>query len=273
MSDSSPLAFYVVDNRSDEILYFNSQFCEMWGIEYIAERMRSGELKNCDIIADCLPVLIDVSAFAASSKSPHDEENRITIDDEIAFTGDRTICRFSTQIRDDDDVYFGRFYIFEDISARKQAEAAAVDGKSEQTEGPGLMAEFTALESPHLLFIDDDQSVLKLFEQLLEHRGYRFSGFTDPVVAMNTVRAHPFEFDAVVTDYNMPAMAGLEVARTLHQIRPDLPLAVASGFVDEDLREGAHAAGVQCVIAKPFTSAQLYEMLERMLPGHLPQLR
>ncbi|MBD3562769.1 PAS domain S-box protein, partial [Planktothrix sp. FACHB-1355] len=35
MANASPLAFYVVDNRTDSILYFNHRFCEIWGIEHL----------------------------------------------------------------------------------------------------------------------------------------------------------------------------------------------------------------------------------------------
>jgi PAS domain S-box-containing protein len=122
MSNSSPFGFLVVDNRTDEILYFNQQFCEIWGITHLAERMRQGELKNNDIIPHCFPVLADVEAFAESCKPLQSELNRIVLEDEISFVGDRTIQRFTTQIRGKNDEYYGRFYIFEDITKRKQEE-------------------------------------------------------------------------------------------------------------------------------------------------------
>lgn len=123
MADVSPLAFFVVDNRTDAILYFNDRFCQIWGISHLADRMRRGELKNNDIIPDCLPMLANVPAFAASCEPLQSEDNRVVIEDEIPFTDGRTIRRFSTQIRDEQDRYFGRLYLFEDITARKRAEA------------------------------------------------------------------------------------------------------------------------------------------------------
>jgi PAS domain S-box-containing protein len=124
MADASPLAFFVVDNRSDEILYFNQRFCEIWGLQHHAEGMRRGELKNNDIIPDCIPLIADLPAFIESCKPLQSETNRTVIEDEIAFTDGRTIRRFSAQIRNESDRYFGRLYLFEDITPRKQAEAA-----------------------------------------------------------------------------------------------------------------------------------------------------
>lgn len=124
MTDTSLLAFYVVDNRTDEILYFNHRFCEIWGIEHLEAQMQLGALKNNDLIPACIQLIADVPAFAETCKPLQSEENRCTIEDEIVFVDGRTIRRFSSQIRDSQDRYFGRLYIFEDITARKQAEAA-----------------------------------------------------------------------------------------------------------------------------------------------------
>jgi len=122
MSSASPIGYLVVDNRTDEIRFFNKRFCEIWGIEHLAERMERGELKHQDIISDCLPVLADVPAFAASCAPLQSEASRVVIDDEIPFTGGRTIRRYSTQLRGADDRFYGRFYLFEDVTRHKQAE-------------------------------------------------------------------------------------------------------------------------------------------------------
>lgn len=123
MADASPLAFFVVDNRTDEILYFNQRFCEIWELQHRAERMRRGELKNNDIIPDCIPLIADLPAFIESCKPLQSEDNRTVVEDEIEFTDGRTIRRFSAQIRNERDRYFGRLYLFEDITPRKEAAA------------------------------------------------------------------------------------------------------------------------------------------------------
>ncbi len=122
MANASPLAFYVVDNRTDEILYFNHRFCEIWGIQHLEERMQRGELRNNALIWDCLAVVADIPAVAESCKPLQSEDNRVVVEDEILFKDGRTIRRFSRQIRDEQDRYFGRLYLFEDISDRKHAE-------------------------------------------------------------------------------------------------------------------------------------------------------
>ncbi|HEY9596308.1 MAG TPA: GAF domain-containing protein, partial [Cyanophyceae cyanobacterium] len=122
MTSASPLAFYVVDNCTDTIVYFNHRFCEIWKIEHLEEQLCQGEFKNTDLFPHCLPLLTDTSAFVNTYKALQLQENRAVVEDEIALVDGRTLRFFSTQIRDKFDRYFGRLYLFEDVSDRKQAE-------------------------------------------------------------------------------------------------------------------------------------------------------
>ncbi len=120
-----------------------------------------------------------------------------------------------------------------------------------------------------LLYIDDEEALVDLMRRLLERQGYRVSTFTDPRKAMETLRTDPSAFDLVVSDYNMPHMSGLDVARATREIRGDLPVAVTSGFIDQRLLSLSEAAGVRELIVKPVDRAKLCEALQR-LAGSAP---
>jgi len=115
-----------------------------------------------------------------------------------------------------------------------------------------------------ILCLDDDESVMHTMKQLLELRGHRVSGYINQREALDTIRAAPGRFDVVVTDYNMPGMQGLDVARKVRAIQADLPVVVTSGFIDEELRIGAEAAGVRALIPKPFMLKDFYAVVERL---------
>jgi CheY-like chemotaxis protein len=119
-------------------------------------------------------------------------------------------------------------------------------------------------QGKHVLYVDDDESIVFLMTRLLERQGYRVSGYTDPREALAAVRAKPNEFDMAVTDYNMPGMSGLDVARALKEIRGDLPVAMASGYITDELRTLAPAAGVSELIYKPNTIEELCEAVARL---------
>jgi CheY-like chemotaxis protein len=101
-----------------------------------------------------------------------------------------------------------------------------------------------------MMYVDDDESLVFLMERLLSRRGFQVRGFTDQVTALQLLRDEPAAFDMLITDYNMPGMTGLDLARIVRTLLPDLPIAVASGFIDEQLREQATAAGVGQIIFK-----------------------
>ena len=116
----------------------------------------------------------------------------------------------------------------------------------------------------HILYVDDDEALVFLVKRLLERRGCRVSAFTDQREALAALLAEPDSFDLLVTDYNMPGMSGLDVAREAKIIRADLPVAVASGFIDETLRANAHGAGVRELIFKASVADDLCAAIMRL---------
>ncbi len=118
-------------------------------------------------------------------------------------------------------------------------------------------------QGKHVLYLDDEEAIIFLMKRLLERQGYRVSGYTEPRKALAAVRADPAQFDLAVTDYYMPGMSGLEVAQALKEIRPDLPVVMASGYITEELRAKAPAAGIRELIYKPNTVEDLCEAVAR----------
>ncbi len=121
----------------------------------------------------------------------------------------------------------------------------------------------------HVLYMDDDHLLVDLFKRILQRRGYRVSGYLDPREGLAALKLNPNDFDLVLTDFNMPGLSGLEVAREAHAIRLDLPIAVISGFITEELKAQALAAGVSELILKPNAVDELCDIVHRLIhPGN-----
>ena len=144
--------------------------------------------------------------------------------------------------------------------------AVLVEDKSPsgEVEKPVLPEKPDAPAALQILYLDDDNTVLLLVKRLLERQGHKVTCFAEPRDALAALRNAPDLFQLVVTDYNMPGMQGLEVAREIRRIRADLPIAVTSGFIDEALRAGAEHNGVSELVAKPFAINELYAVVQRM---------
>ncbi len=112
-----------------------------------------------------------------------------------------------------------------------------------------------------ILFVDDDKSVLDSLRNLLTVHGFTVCAFSDQDAALEAIRIQPSDYDVVVTDYNMPGLSGLDVARRVREIRHDLPVVVSSGFIDDDLRAKAREAGVKELIPKPFDSHRFCKIM------------
>jgi two-component system, cell cycle sensor histidine kinase and response regulator CckA len=156
-------------------------------------------------------------------------------------------------------IYFPAVEAPADSAREAGAEPAPRHLRAEDGEAPIRQG-----QGKSMLYLDDDESIVFLMTRLLERQGYRVSGYTDPQEALTAVRAEPNRFDLAVTDYNMPGMSGLDVACALREIRADLPVAIASGYITEELRAQAPAAGVIELLYKPDTVDELCEVVARL---------
>jgi two-component system, cell cycle sensor histidine kinase and response regulator CckA len=126
-----------------------------------------------------------------------------------------------------------------------------LNGPSQASFGQNATMNTEAIaEKRHVLYLDDDDTLVFLVRRLLERRGYTVTTFTDQQSAIDAVRDQPKAFDLLMTDFNMPGMSGLDVARAVLAINPDLPVAVASGYITDELQAEAVAAGVREVVFK-----------------------
>jgi CheY-like chemotaxis protein len=116
-----------------------------------------------------------------------------------------------------------------------------------------------------ILFIDDEISLAKLAVGHLQRLGYRVEAYTQPTAALAAFRVDPQRFDLVITDYNMPEMSGIEVAQQLFRMRPDVVIALVTGYARQADLEQARALGIREIILKPFSVEEFSPIVCRLL--------
>jgi PAS domain S-box-containing protein len=146
--------------------------------------------------------------------------------------------------------------------ATEQAAAPAEAGQPARNEVPRGNGE-------RILHVDDEEALVVVTKRRLEQLGYVVIGCTDSREALEIFRARPMEFDALITDVSMPRLPGAELVQAVQQIRPDIPVIMASGYLRSEDHAAADRLGIRELIAKPFDFGDLGRALHRILAGDL----
>ncbi len=126
-------------------------------------------------------------------------------------------------------------------------------------------AEASTVGSEHILFVDDEEMLAEVTRLTLERLGHKVTTRVNSVEALNLFRAQAWNFDLVISDVTMPKMNGIELARKLLEIRPDIPIILATGFSDLIKPKEAASIGIREVLNKPYSLRDLGTTIRRVL--------
>jgi len=115
-----------------------------------------------------------------------------------------------------------------------------------------------------ILLVDDDRTVVRLCQRLLERAGYQVIAATDPMDAIRVLSQGGVGL--LLTDIRMPVMDGFELISKAKEFYPDLPVLVMTGFASVDNAIQALHRGVDGLILKPFeNTSDLVQSVQRVL--------
>jgi two-component system response regulator AtoC len=120
-----------------------------------------------------------------------------------------------------------------------------------------------------VLLVDDEPSVRAALKELVQGRGW------EPLVAGSGEEALTLvdRADAVVTDFSMPEMDGLELLRRVRERDASLPVILLTARGSERLAVRAIRAGAYEYVTKPFDVDEMIVALERALEARTLRLR
>ncbi|WP_324350124.1 MULTISPECIES: response regulator [Desulfovibrio] len=116
-----------------------------------------------------------------------------------------------------------------------------------------------------VLFVDDEKPLVDIGREMLEGFGFEVVARTSSVEALEAFRYRPDDFDLVLSDQTMPNMTGVELAREILRIRPDIPIVLCTGFSEGLSYEHLRSLGIADCIMKPMLKRQLVECVSRLL--------
>ena len=118
-----------------------------------------------------------------------------------------------------------------------------------------------------ILFVDDEKFQVDLATQVLGRLGYNVVARTSSVEALALFKQDPAAFDLVITDLTMPQLAGKALAKKMHELRPDLPIILSSGFSTSISDEVALSMGFSAYLKKPLVMKELSAAVREVLDG------
>lgn len=121
------------------------------------------------------------------------------------------------------------------------------------------------LGAGNILFVDDEEPIVKMSKMLLERMGYKVEAQTSSEDALKMFKESPERFNLVITDLAMPRMNGLVLSKELLRIRPDIPIIMCTGYGLSVTDTEAREAGIKAIVYKPILSDQIAETIGRVL--------
>ena len=120
-----------------------------------------------------------------------------------------------------------------------------------------------------ILFVDDEELLVKVGVEMLNDLGYDAVGTTRASQALDTFEARPDDFDLIITDMTMPGMTGDQLAAQILRHRPDIPIIICTGFSKRISPELVSSLGIRALLMKPVTVQELSQTIRDVLdqPG------
>jgi len=112
-----------------------------------------------------------------------------------------------------------------------------------------------------IIVVDDEPAIVRMCVQVLQSKGHTVHGFTRADEALDHLTGQAA--DLVVVDYKMPELSGLEFIQRAWTLRPGVRVVMITAHGTREVITKANESGVQTVVLKPFTPAELADGVAR----------
>ena len=137
--------------------------------------------------------------------------------------------------------------------------------QSNQVEEPAFSLENLPSGKERILFVDDEELIVAIYDTLLRHLGYQVVSTTSSDEALSLFQKNADGFDIVITDLTMPKLTGEELSRQIIDLRPDIPIIICTGYSNQLSKEQAQSIGIRKYLMKPLVIDQLAHAVRDIL--------
>ncbi|MCP1561154.1 UNVERIFIED_ORG: signal transduction histidine kinase/ActR/RegA family two-component response regulator [Methylobacterium sp. SuP10 SLI 274] len=164
------------------------------------------------------------------------------------------VIGFTKQSGGDVDVtsVVGRGTTFTLYLPQADAEGNGTMGDPEP-EGPAI-----EMADKCVLVVEDNVEVGRFCAQILHDLGYGTVLAQSGEAALAEIEAVPFRFDAVFSDVVMPGMGGIELAKRLRELHPELPVILTTGYSHVLAQDDGHGFEL---VRKPYSAEEISKAL------------
>jgi PAS domain S-box-containing protein len=118
-----------------------------------------------------------------------------------------------------------------------------------------------------ILLIDDEEILIEITQTMLQRLGYHVTVRRSSLEALSSFQNQPEAYDLVITDQTMPGMTGMDLARCMLQIRPNLPIILCTGYSSLISEDKAMAMGIKGFALKPLAKKDIAALIRKVLNG------
>jgi CheY-like chemotaxis protein len=122
--------------------------------------------------------------------------------------------------------------------------------------------------SETVLIADDEEALLELASEILNHQGYKTICVSNGREALEILKQT--SVDLLISDVIMPEMGGYELAGIVQQMYPATKIQLVSGFNDERERQEVDEYLLKTLLLKPYEPKVLLERVRRLLDEPYP---
>ena len=123
----------------------------------------------------------------------------------------------------------------------------------------------SSAKAKRILLVDEDELVMEMNLGRLARMGYKVYGSTSSIEALETFKTRSRKIDLVITEYALPLINGLDLARRMMEVRPGIPIIMFPGYDEADNEQKITEAGIRTCMYKACFREEMASMIQQAL--------